>query len=75
MPHKNFIPIVHQLVLISDIGHLLLPNGDLVIVNVGDKQGFNSGGGGSGQYFCKVKNQLNGEITKSQGLQVQIQGE
>ena len=57
--------------LISDIGHLLLPNGDLVIVNIGDKQAFNSGGG---NYFCKVKNLLNGEISQSQGLQVHVRG-
>ena len=57
--------------LISDIGHLLLPNGDLVIVNIGDKQGFNSGGG---KYFCKVKNLLNGEISQSQGLKVHVRG-
>lgn len=49
---------------IADGDHLLLPNGDLVLVEAEE----------SGEYRCKVKNLLTGEVSQSQGLSVHIQG-
>ena len=48
----------------SDSNHLMLPNGDLVILNLDEDD----------IYSCSVKNLLNGEISSSKGLKVQVQG-
>ena len=52
---------------IADSGHLLLPNGDLVIISVAKPEN-------EGEYSCKVKNLLTGQISQSQGLKVHVRG-
>lgn len=49
---------------VSDNEHLLLPNGDLVIINVKRKE----------EYSCTVKNTLTEQLAKSEALQVHVSG-
>lgn len=50
--------------VVADNEHLLLSNGDLVIINVKRKE----------EYSCTVKNSLTEQLAKSEALQVHVSG-